>query len=281
VVSPQSGQVVTSTSVQVTGSVLPSTAELTVNDTKIPLLSNGKFSGFVPIPDEEGQVSLAFEVAAGGVTKTQTQMITYKRPLDNIRPQISPAFLPTTSKTSSLSFTVTDATPDDEITFYKFVDGAQETETGSPNSSFLLDLVEGTHTYIVYAEDKARNRSNTVTGSVSYLFRKLAIQMLKPIGTDVLRIPPGHPTGSGLSDDFAPKYPVQFQIFNVPDNEVSLIKQVTVKNLSTGETEKQTSLFDLRLEVEISLARGDNRIEVDVLDINNNTTVASGMVQLR
>jgi hypothetical protein len=84
-----------------------------------------------------------------------------------------------------------------------------------------------------------------------------------------------------LSDDFAPKYPVQFQIYNVPDNDVGLIKQVTVKNLSTGETEKQTSLFDLQLEIEVTLARGDNRIEVDVLDINNNTTVAVGLVQMR
>ncbi len=281
VAAPQDNQVVTSTSVQVSGQVLPSTADLLVNDTKISLGTNGKFGGSVTIPDEEGQVSLTFEVESQGVSKTLTRTITYKRPLDNVRPQITPASMPQYPKTPSIPFTVTDLTPDDEVTFYKIADGAQETETGSPNSSFKLDLQEGTHSYTVYAEDKARNRSNTVTGTVQYLYRKLAIQMRKPIGTDVIRIPPGHPLRTGEIDDAIPTYTVQFQIYNVPDNDRSLVKSVTVKNLSNGQSASMKDLFDLEVQVDIRLSRGQNRIEVDVLDINNNVTVGNGVVEVQ
>jgi hypothetical protein len=264
IVSPQNGQIVTTTSVQVSGQVLPSTAELVVYDQKIPLGGNGKFTGFIKIPDEEGSVDLTFEISAGGVTKNEKRSVTYKKPADIIRPEISPGYMEKLSKTRVLPFMVTDRTPDDEIVFYKSVDGARESESGRPNSSFNLDLEEGFHNYIIYAEDKNKNRSNTVAGTIGFLSRSLSIKMRKPIGSEVVHVPPGTPTG-----DFNPTYTVQFTILNVPDNDRMLIKQVTVTNMTTGKTEAQRDLLDLEMEFDIELKRGQNRLSVDVRDIND------------
>jgi len=82
-------------------------------------------------------------------------------------------------------------------------------------------------------------------------------------------------------DDAIPTYTVQFQIYNVPDNDRSLVKSVTVKNLSNGQSASMKDLFDLEVQVDIQLSRGQNRIEVDVLDINNNVTVGNGVVEVR
>jgi hypothetical protein len=283
ITSPQNGQVFTTTLIPVSGKILPSTAELMVYDNKIQLSkANGNFSSSIKIPDEEGQVSINFEVTAAAgtnseVTKNETRTITYKKPLDEIRPEVLPGSLPQISKTPLVPFTVLDRTPDDEITFYKITDGSRESETGRPNSSFNLDLEEGFHTYMVYAEDKNRNRSNTVSGTVGYISRSLTIKMRKPIGTEIIRIPPGTPGG-----DFEPQYTVQFTILNVPDNDRRLIKQVTVTNLATGQTVTQRDLLDLELEFDINLKRGQNRLSVDVRDISDRIfSVKDIMVDVR
>jgi hypothetical protein len=264
ITSPLNGQSFSTASIPVEGQVLPTGAELYVVDTKVQRNANGKFKTTVSIPDQEGQVNLLFEVSYEGTTKNETRNIVYKRPVDIIKPVISPLEMPQVAKTSVLTFTVLDRTPDDEVTFYRVTDGMKESETGSPNSAFSLPMEEGIHTYTVYAEDKAKNRSQQVTGTVSYLVRNFAIQMRRPIGTEVITIPPSTPAGS-----FKPVYTVQFSILNVPDNDRRLIKQVTVTNLTTSQSVSQRDLIDLELEFDIELKRGQNRLSVDVRDIND------------
>jgi FecR protein/Glucodextranase, domain B len=262
ITSPEPGQILTSTSIQVAGQILPSTAELIVYDTKIPISTNGKFMGYVTIPDEEGQITLNFDVSYQGTVRSDSRTITYKKAVDKIAPVVQPSSMPAIYQTGSMSFTVFDQTPDDEVTFYKITDGSRESESGKPNSSFTLSLLEGMHTYTVYAEDLAKNRSSQVTGTVTYLSQSFAIKMRKPLGTDIVHIPPSSPAGA-----FTPQYSVQFTILNVPDDDRRLIKQVSVTNLATHKIVTQKNILDLDMEFDVELLRGNNPLSVDILDV--------------
>jgi len=264
--SPQNQQTVNATSVSIAGQVTPSKAELTVADTKIPLNGNGKFSGTITIPDEEGQVTITFEAAYQGGSKTETRTVVYKRLIDVNKPTIQPMQFPKIAPLNKLCFTVFDKTPDDEITFYSSIDGSSTTETGQPNSSFCMQLQEGVHNYIVYAEDKAHNRTQPVTGAISFLKTRPVLQLRRPSRSlETVRIPPGRPGSS-----FKPIYTVEFSILNLPDNDMRVIKEAVVKNESTTQTSVQKDLIDYTLDFDIELQRGENRITIKVTDINNN-----------
>lgn len=267
ITNPQNQQLFTVTSIPVAGQITPSAAELTVSDMKIPVPGSGKFSSLFNIPDEEGQVTLNFEASYQGQTRSETRTIVYKRGCDQNKPTLSPAQLPGTVVSGLFPFTVMDRTPDDEVTFYKSIDGSRTSETGPPNSSFSLELEEGVHTYIVYAEDKCKNRSQTVSGSVAFLKKTPLVQIRKPPKSpEILHIPPSSPNGN-----FNPIYTVVFSVLNLPDNDTRLIKEASVRNDATGEVLVQSDLIDLNnINFDISLKRGINRITVQVKDINNN-----------
>jgi len=280
VTSPANGQIVSTPTVQVAGQVLPSSSEteLTIDDTKIALGTNGRFNQMIAIPQEEGQIVLEFEAKYQNIVKKETRTITFTKPIDDLKPTIAPLSFPKYSKTKIIPFTVLDRTSDDEITFYRSIDGARESETGRPNSSFNVTLDEGFHDYIVYAEDLAKNRSAQVSGTVAYLERSFQIQMRKPLGSEVIRLPPSTPVSGG----FSPQYTVKFAILNVPDNDRRLIQQVSVTNLTTGQVVTQHDILDLEMEFDIELKRGVNRLSVDVKDINDRVfSVKDLVVEIR
>jgi FecR protein len=279
ITNPQPGLIVNSTSVQVSGQILPSTAELLVYDTKIPISTNGNFMGYVTIPDQEGQVTLNFDVSYQGTTRTDSRTVTYKKAVDQIAPVVSPKSFQNSYTTSVVPFTVVDQTPNDEVTFYKIIDGSRESDIGGPNSSFNLNLEEGIHTYTVYAEDLAKNRSNQVTGTVMYLSQSFIIKIRKPVGDIVIHIPPSSPSGQ-----FTPQYTVQFSIQNANsmDNDTRLIQEVSVKNLATNKTVTQRNLTDLLdVEFDVDLQRGENQIQVTVKDVLNRPFNANCNITVR
>ena len=267
ITSPQNQQLFTATSIPVTGQLTPSAADLTVSDTKIPVPGSGKFSSFVAIPDEEGQVTLSFEASYQGQTRSETRTIVYKRQCDQNKPTLSPTQLPLMASSGVLPFTVMDRTPDDEITFYKSIDGSRTSETGQPNSSFNLEIEEGVHSYSVYAEDKCKNKSPVVSVSVAFLKKKPLVQVRKPLKSpEVIHIPPSAPRA-----DFNPIYTVEFSVLNLPDNDTRLIKEASVRNDATGQVLVQSDLIDLNsISFDVGLKRGINRITVQVKDLNNN-----------
>jgi hypothetical protein len=267
VAGPQNQQTFRSLTVPVSGQVSPATAELTVLDKKIPVAGNGKFSGFVIIPDQEGRVDLTFEASYQGASKSEVRSINYKSPVDTIRPLLKGAQLSTIALTASACFTVYDATADEEITFISEIDGSVNTKTGSPNSNFCINFLEGTHKYRFYAEDKARNKSNVVEyAAISFMSSRPVLKLRKPgSGREVIHIPPGTPGNS-----FKPVYTVELSILNVPDNDMKLIKEASVKNESTGQLAIQRDLMDYNLDFDMVLQRGENRMTIKVKDINNN-----------
>ncbi len=274
--NPQNLQTINSTSVQVAGLVTPPKADVVVSETKMPPSANGKFSGFVIIPDEEGRVDLNFEASYQGAVKREIRTIVYKRLADALKPTIQPTQLPKVSSVKKLCFTVFDKTVDDEITFYTTVDGSMNSESGQPNSSFCLELIDGIHHYTVYAEDKAKppNRTQVISGDVGFLKSRPVLQVRKPSRSpEIIHIPPGAPQSS-----FRPVYTAEFSILNLPDNDMRLIKEATLKNVSTGQTLVQKDLIDFNLFFDMELKRGENQLLFKVKDINDNEMQYSGPI---
>lgn len=274
---PQAGQVVNTTNLQVKGEVLPSNAEISVLGRRLSVSSNGLFTGLVTIPDEEGSVQLEFEISTGSSTKSETRTFTYKRPPDTYRPVLQ-GLLPDISKQPKITFTVIDRTPDEEITFYKIIDGNIESEQGAPGQPFTLVLQEGIHTYSVYAQDKQGNLSSKLTKEIKYLGATIwNIKMRKPIGDEVLNIPPSTP-----DNGFKPVYTIEFSIENLPDDNVRLLKDVMVSNLTTGQIQHQKSFTDTYFSFDVNVSqRQSNQIVIDVLDINDTHRVQKFQVYVR
>jgi hypothetical protein len=274
---PLEGQTVNSTNLQVKGEVLPATAEVSVLGRRLSVSSNGLFTGLVTIPDEEGSVQLEFEVTTGSTTRTEMRTFTYKRPPDTYRPVLQ-GLLPDISKQPRLTFAVIDRTPDEEITFYKIVDGNIESEQGVPSQPFYLTLQEGIHTYSVYAQDKQGNVSSKLTKEIKYLGATIwSIKMRKPIGDEVLNIPPSTPDYG-----FKPVYTIEFSIENLPDNNVHLLKDVTVSNLTTGQVQHQRSFTDTYFSFDVNVSqRQSNQIVIDVIDINDTHRIQKFQVHVR
>jgi hypothetical protein len=242
--------------------------------------SNGAFSGTVAIPDEPGAQTITIEAVTPEKTLTVNRTITYARPPDLIAPTVQ-GYLPPSSATNQLAFTVLDRTVDDEITFYREIDGARESETGTPNSRFYLTLEEGVHAYTVYAVDKAGNQSNRIIGKTSYLARQPSIRLLQPAGDVSVRMPPRPP-----QSDFSPRYTVRFSIENLPDNQPAtlqaLIKEARVTNLATGQSQQTTTFTDNDLEFDVDLkAAAANQIEIKLVDVNQNVITKTVTITTR
>lgn len=265
-IQPQDRQTVTSTSIAVKGEVLPTSATVSVAGKRLAVSSQGTFSGVVTINDKEGPVVLDFDIVSGGISKSERRTVFYKRLPDTFIPQIQ-GVLPVSSDVKKLTFTVIDRTMNEEITFYCEVDGVKEVQHGQPNSPFYITLQEGIHNYKLYAVDKAGNRSNTISQTVSYLVSSAwNIRLRKPAGDIAVNLPPSTPDGN-----YKPRYDIEFSLDNLPDNNIKLIKEVTVRNSTTGETIYLRNLTDTYIDVDIGISlNSSNVIVIEAVDANNN-----------
>jgi hypothetical protein len=276
VTTPVAKQIVNSVSIPIKGIVLPASSQVSVNGTRM-VTQNGMFNGMVRIPDEEGDVNLEIEVVTPKTTNNEVVRITYKRPPDLIRPVLQGIF-PDRPSSSRVTFTVLDRTIDEEITFYKKIDGVREYETGSPSSPFSIALLEGTHTYEVYAEDKAKNQSQVISKTLSFLANKTwSIRVRKPSGTEIIDLPPSTP-----DDFYKPKYSVELSIENIPDDDMKLIREVNIKNTTSNEFIQVKNLTSNYIEREITLVtRKTNVIVIEVIDINNQINTQTVQIIVR
>lgn len=275
VFAPHEGREVTATSIQFRGEVAPFNAEVLCNGRGVSVSGSGSFTGMTTIPAEEGEHELEFEAMAGDESKRLVRTVSYKKPPDTFNPLLQPSSLPRFSAQQVLWFTVVDRTDDEEITFYREIDGSTDSETGRANSRFQLELEEGVHEYAVWAEDREGNRSARPSGKIAYLPRTVSIRMVDPPGEKFLRLPPSAPQST-----FEPEYTVEFYIDDLPDDSpetlAELIKEVRVVNAATGRAETRTKLLDVDQEFDVELKRSTtNRIEIRVTDVNNRVVTRS------
>ncbi len=262
---PQERQIVTSTKVQIKGEVFPPKSSLSVQGKRIPVSPQGTFSGVILITEEEGEVIIDFEIISGGISRTEKRTLIYKKPPDTFSPQLQ-GVLPPSTQLPRLSFTVIDRTEDEEITFICEIDGVKEVQNGQPNSPFFITLLEGMHNYKVYAVDKAGNKSQVISQTVSYLGASVwNIRLRKPLSDIVLNLPPSTPDGN-----YKPRYPVEFSIDDLPDDNIKMIREVNVINTTTSEKIQLKNLTESYIDVDIGIKhRATNTILIEALDVNN------------
>ncbi|HEX2956852.1 MAG TPA: hypothetical protein VHO70_08465 [Chitinispirillaceae bacterium] len=259
--APKENQIVNSTSIQIKGEVLPAGAKVSVLGRSMNVLPNGIFSGTVQIPDEPGKVELDVEITFGLTTKNETRNIVYQKPADISRPEIQ-TVLPQISESNQISLAVYDRTADDEITLNYTVDGVNESEKGLPNSSFIVPLQAGTHTYTFQAVDKTGNSSQVVSQNIIWF--GATDWMIKTNKTiDVLYLPP-----SGPGNDYEPVYTLEFSIENLPDNDMRLISLVTVVNKTTGESQTRKTFTDHYFTIDMKLKNHTtNMFDISIEDV--------------
>jgi hypothetical protein len=268
---PTRKQMVCRTTVLVRGSVRPADAELTVNGTVV-VVRNGIFNAQIAIPADQGEHELVFEAAARDKTLSETRLVRFE-PADkqcNTDPPSLRGELPTRASQPTLWFTVYDKTMGDEITFYREIDGSGDSETGEPNSRFALELEEGEHGYAVWAEDAAGNRTAVRKATVRYLPASVpvTVRRRRPASSRVtLGIPPGRPSGDD-EEPFEPMYSVEFSVDNLPDDDPTFLKAVTISNDRTGWSD-MAGLVDTDFEFDVPLKQGGNHVVIEVRDIND------------
>jgi hypothetical protein len=259
--TPGDRQIVTSTMFTIKGEVLPVNAEVSVMGRRLSVSTAGQFSGMVTIPDEEGEAALEFEVIAPGLNRNETRRVIYKRPPDINRPQISAS-----SAKSCWSITVFDRTIDEELTLFYSIDNVQDFKTMHPNESFCIPYEDGVHSYTVYAKDKSGNLSSTeILRSYPYLATtSWFIKMRKPSGSISIDLPPASPGGESSV------YPVEFSIEKLPDDNMSLIREVNISNKTNGKKVTLRTFTENFIDADVELVRNKNNlIQIDVNDINN------------
>ncbi|MBD3318070.1 MAG: hypothetical protein GF344_19995 [Chitinivibrionales bacterium] len=269
--SPAGGLEVCRTIVTVGGRIRPVDAEVSVNGTMMAV-RNGSFRGEVMISADPGEHDIVFEVSADDKSLSATRTIRFEPAGKrcNTDPPDLRGRLPVLASQRTLWFTVYDKTIGDEITFYREIDGSRDSETGRPNARFRLDLEEGEHSYSVYAEDAAGNRSAVRSATVRYLpaSTPVTIRRRRPASArTTLGVPPGRPTAEG-DLPFKPSYAVEFSVENLPDDDPSFLKEVVISNDHVGWSDR-AGLIDVDFDFDVPLRRGGNHIVVEVRDINN------------
>ena len=278
---PMDKQVVCERNVPVSGSVRPaSVEEISVNGASIPVRS-GLFSGYITLPEDQGEHEIEFEVTKDSKSKTLRRTIRFE-PAEKVCnkdiPTIQPSNLPENSLNNRIVFTVYDKTLFDEITFYTSIDGAKESVTGAPGSRFYLELEEGIHKYEVYAEDVCGNMSPKVVGIVKHIISNPVIRLSKPSGPyHLLHIPPGNP-----GDIFRPEFTVEISVENLPDDDPKLLKEIKVTNKTSGDIKSLknfTTYIDFDFDIE--LKRGRNQILIEVRDVNDRIITKDITIEVR
>jgi hypothetical protein len=260
-ISPQNGQIVNTTTVQIKGEVLPAGAKVSVLGRSMNVTSTGLFSGTVVIPDEEGEIELDCEINFGLTTKTENRTIIFKKPADITRPEIQ-TMLPQISENNRLSVTVYDRTPNDEITLLYSIDGQKESEKGVPNSIFSIPLQPGLHSYTLQAVDKTGNSSQVISQSITW-FGTIDWMIKVNKAVDVLYLPP-----SGPGNTYEPVYTLEFSIENLPDNDMRLVSLVTVVNKLTGEIQTRKTFIDNYFAIDMKLKNHEtNNFEISIEDV--------------
>jgi hypothetical protein len=275
--APSEKQVFTTTLISIKGELQPSSATVSVNDKQLNVSQNGLFGGFVQIPDEEGTVDLEFEINVNGVTRTENRMVVYKRAPDVIAPEIH-GILPDKPTQASMNFTVIDRTPDEEITFTYEIDGVRVSESGVPNSPFTVPIENGTHTYVLYARDKAGNVSSKLSKTITYMSTSnWVIIPRKPSGVEYIDIPPSAP-----DYNYNPRYTIEVSIENLPDDDMSLIRDIAILNQTTGVVLQMQTFTNNYIQRDFELApRKANVFQIEVTDINGVRKTSRVQVILR
>lgn len=280
IAKPVKGFISCDGNIVISARVRPLKATVTVNGQ--PLNNgNGDITGMYKVSEDVGDLTLDFEVETEKNSKVFPVDVKYDpvgKSCNTKMPEIQPGQLPLNSKTSNLYFTVFDGTPGDNITFNYTVDGSGlTTENGINGSRFILPLEEGKHTYSLWAEDMAGNKSNVVNGSVIVMTKPPVIRLDEPsTNYKLLHIPPPAP---GRPDTHL--FDLSFSVENLPDDNGELLNEIIVQVVG-GETKTKNKFYnDNDFDFNIKLNRGRNTVNIIVKDKNDRQVQNSLVIEIR
>lgn len=260
VTSPYNRQVITGRMLNIKGEVHPADVEVSVMGARLAVTPKGVFSGILPIGDEEGEMTLDFEITGSDLNKTERVTIVRKKTPDTYRPQISASI-----SNDKWNIMVLDRTVDDELTLRYEIDGIKESRSVRSGEMYGIPLAGGVHSYRVYAEDRQKNLSAVETLSDHPFLSGMTwlIRMRKPAGNITIDIPPASPANEPSI------YTVEFTIEKLPDDDMRLIREVVLINKTSGKRITLRKFTDNFLEADVELVRGKiNQFQIDARDIN-------------
>lgn len=221
VISPNKGTLIKVSRVSVQGQTTGS--EVTINGDPATVV-NGQFNYNLLIGETRNWDITSITVVASNGDEEMTEDISvtvdHASTAVNTSAPMLTAILPRGAATTiaSLPVSILDNTPDDEILFTSDIDGEIQQDNFGPKDKFVCTLLDGQHKYKFSATDMANNKSNVISWEGALIAKRPSIILRNPSsGTASIVLPPSPPQSG-----FVPKYTVEFEIKDLPNDDYTL-----------------------------------------------------------
>jgi len=278
--APANLQTVTGDRLVVTGMVTPASAEVYAAEVQATVSPSGEFRALVPLSADPGTIEIEVIALFDNQEKSEFIQLQYLQAQDLFIPTVQPSSLQPVYPQGRVIITAIDRTPDDLLTLFISRDGQVDEEKISSAQSYTIELDQGKTELRYWAEDSHGNKSSVVSGEVAYLIStSWQLRMSNPAGgRTLLRLPPSGAPGQR----FDPLFTLEFSLENIPNDDLTLIKNVFVVNLGTGAVLYDDSdPFDIDFAVDAPVTKGQNSFEITVRDINDYVKVENVIVEIR
>jgi hypothetical protein len=267
--TPVEGQLIRQNPLHLIGKTSPR-AVVTINDRSAQVSSQGDITYDLPLAERKDIGEYRLEVAATSESKDMTKTINVV--VDITSPLINTS-LPTitvreqnilATRTGKLTVCGSDATPGDQLTVQFKNNGRYEEFVILSGECQSVNLDEGRNVYTVKAVDKAKNVSNSISGSLTYLPGPLVIEIREPAENPLIvdDLPP-MPKSVEVSR-MRIEVEIEDGIGNVPET----IRYCRL--VGDGKMQQMTGNNNYRYYTDIPLSRGTHAYTVQVEDLTGN-----------
>jgi hypothetical protein len=170
------------------------------------------------------------------------------------------------TRSSRLPISVTDKTPEDQITLIIENNGSKEEFQFVPGEQQYFNLEEGKNVYTITAYDLARNKSRTYQGKIYYLPNPLQIEIIEPSSyiLSIEDLPPGPPIKGNTK--WISKIMVDIEIDDGIRNVPETIRDVRIRD-DKGNTFLMINRQNYRYYAEVPVNRGYTKYTIVATDI--------------
>jgi hypothetical protein len=274
ITTPVDGQIIRQNTLRLIGKTSPR-ARVTINGRMASVSSAGIITYDMQFAERDiGDFFV--EVVASDDSSEVTKSINVK--IDPSSPQINTT-VPVLSipllegtmvaRSPRMLVSVTDKTPDDQITLVIQNNGSREEMNFTPGDQQYFNLEEGKNTYTISAYDLAKNASRVFHGYIYYLPGRFTIDIVEPSSTvmSVDDLPPGPPPTA--ANKWVSKMLVEIEVDDGIRNIPETIRDVRVKD-DKGNAFLMLNRQNYRYSVEVPVNRGYTRYTVVATDIAGN-----------
>jgi len=269
---PKQNQRVTTPSLTLSGKVYPGGAAVFINGTKVKTTLSGSFSGPVYLDNRDGLHTIMVSAKFNGHEKKN--MITVDLKASN---PDAPVLKGPYIQSPRICFSGSSRSKSSSLFFHRVIDGKVDSTTVKSNEQICITMKPGYHRYAAWLSDTQGNISHKWSDRLPMLPPGIwDIAMRRPQRNENIAL-----QNQGLDPRAGKDYIVEFSISNLPQNDPSLIKEVTVENTLSREVKRESAIFQTDFRFQLRLIRGTNKIEIRVRDINNDIKTKRYLITLR